>query len=237
MPNGIDISLADFVAHDTNYESEQVNIKSFNNAIFEGISYATVGDDEEPPVTNLYFDTLTCEVTLIAIKYPLNSPCIIKATYYKIDSGNFEVYTSPFILPEGTHTVYFYSEDICYNMETLKSKTLTCDTTPPTVTITSPEKNSLYLFGNRIMSRIFGSNTLCIGRVPVAATADDNGGAGVKKVLFSYNGYSGWDDTAPYEDVFGGRVFGDLTISVTAIDNLGHESEPVEMTIKCYSLG
>ena len=161
----------------------------------------------------------------------------VKATYYKIDSGDFEVYTSPFILPEGTHIVYFYSEDICDNKESVKSKTLTFDTTPPKVTITSPEEGKLYIFGTPHMNRIFSSTTICIGKVPVAVTADDHGGTGVNKVLFSYNDESGWDNTAPYEDVFRGRVFGNLTISVTAIDNLGHESDPVEMTIKCYNIG
>ena len=217
----------------------KVNHKFINNAIFERTSYAVIFNDPdtEPPVTNLYFDTVTGEVTLIAINYPLDSPCIIKATYYKIDSGNFQVYTAPFILPEGTHTVYLYSEDICGNIESVKSKTLTFDTTPPTVCITSPRKGWLYLFGSPIMERPFSDTTFCIGKIPVQATADDNGGTGVNKVLFSYNGETGWDDTAPYTDVFTGRVFGNLTISVNAIDNLGHESDPVEITVKCYSLG
>ena len=95
----------------------------------------------------------------------------------------------------------------------------------------------LYIFGSPIMNRIFGSGTLCIGKVPVAATADDAGGSGVNKVLFSYNGETGWDETAPYEDVFRGTHFGSLTIEVTAIDNVGLESDPATMTITVYSLG
>jgi len=216
----------------------KVNNKFLNTAIFERTSYATI-DDDEPPYTHLYFDTVTGEVTLIAVDYPIGGQWSgVKATYYKIDSGDFEVYTAPFILPEGTHTVYFYSEDIMGNKESTRSKTLTLDTTPPTVCITSPKEGGrVYLFGKPIMVRPLSDTTLCIGKVPVQATADENGGSGVNKVLFSYNGETAWDDTAPYTSVFTGRVFGNLTISVSAIDNLGHESYPVEITIKCYCLG
>jgi hypothetical protein len=231
---------SDWATLTVSMSKSKVNNKFLNTAIFERTSYATIDDDDdEPPYTHLYYDTATGEVTLIAVDYPIGGPWSgVKATYYKIDSGDFEVYTAPFILPEGTHTVYFYSEDIMGNKETTRSKTLSLDTTPPTVHITLPEEGGrVYLFGNPIMDRPLSDTTLCIGKVPIEATADDNGGTGVNKVLFSCNGETGWDDTEPYTDVFTGRVFGDLTISVTAIDNLGHESDPVEITIKCYCLG
>ncbi len=211
-----------------------------NNLIIKNIGDAdATDDDDEPPVTNICFDSTTGMVTLFAMDYPLNQPWSgIKATYYRIDSpGDFSIYTAPFKLPEGTHTVYYYSKDIQGNTESLKSATFTFDSTPPTVKITSPEGDTIYLFGTPFMSRFLGTEALCIGIVPVTVTADDHGGSGVNKVFFSYNNDSAWDDTAPYEDIFRGRIFGDLIIRVTAIDNLGHESEPVEMIIKCYSLG
>lgn len=205
------------------------------------ISVSNIFNDEEqdpePPITKLFFDIDTGYVTLVAIDYPPNHNCGVKATYYKIDIGEIQIYEEPFKLPEGLHTVTYWSVDNCDYKEAEKSKQLMCDTEPPIVSITSPEVGWLYLFGSPIMDRVLSDTTICIGIVPVAATADDNVGTGVNKVLFSYNGDTGWDDTAPYTNVFAGRVFGDLTISVTAIDNLGRESDPVEMTIRCYSLG
>jgi len=87
------------------------------------------------------------------------------------------------------------------------------------------------------MERILSDKTLCIGKVPIAATADDAGGSGVNKVLFAFNGGTSWDESAPYEAVFKGMKFGDLTITVTAIDNVGLESAPATMTVAVYSLG
>jgi len=196
-------------------------------------------DDDEAPVTNAFFDCDTAKVTLVAVDYPLNKPytCGVKATYYKIDGGSETTYTAPFTIPEGTHTISFYSIDNCDNKEVAKTKTYTVDTTPPTVTITSPKAGFLYLFGSEIMERILSDKTLCIGKVPIAATADDGTGSGVNKVLFAFNGGTSWDESAPYEAVFKGMKFGDLTITVTAIDNVGLESSPATMTVAVYSLG
>ena len=193
--------------------------------------------DNEPPITNIAFDSQTGKVTLLAQDYPIGKGSGVKATFYKIDTGDFETYTGPFTIPEGTHTVFYYSEDNADNKETTKSQQYTVDTTPPTVEIISPEEGKLYLFGSPIMNRIFSDITLCIGKVPIEATADDAGGSGINKVLFSYNNETSWDDESPYEDVFKGRHFGNLTITVTALDNVGLESNPAEMTIKVYCLG
>jgi len=193
--------------------------------------------DTEPPVTNIYFDCITGKVTLVATDYPLIKGSGVKATYYKIDGGSWNTYIGvPFAIPEGTHTVYYYSEDNAGNKEVTKSKTYTVDTTPPTVTLISPKEGWLYLFGSPIMNRILSDKTLCIGKVPIEATATDTG-SGVFKVLFAFNGKTSWDDVAPYTAVFKGMHFGDLTITVTALDKVGLESAPAEITVKVYSLG
>jgi hypothetical protein len=205
--------------------------------IFKQEGEIVVGDTE-PPVTNICFDSATGKVTLFAQDYPLDKNSGLKATYYRVGtSGDFSIYNSPFTLPEGTSTVYYYSEDNAGNKESQKSATYTVDTTAPTVTLTSPEAGKLYLFGSPIMDRILSDTTLCIGRVPIAATADDAGGSGIFKVLFSYDGGTGWDDTAPYEDEFKGMHFGSMTISATAIDKVGLESSADSITVNVYSLG
>jgi len=141
-------------------------------------------------------------------------------------------------LDEGTHTIEYWSVDNNDNEESHKTATFTVDTTAPTIEITSPEEGKLYILGNPVMNRILSSKTLCIGKVPIAADATDEG-SGVRLVIFTLsNGDSGVDnDGAPYDYTFRGMHFGDLTISAVAMDNNGLTSSADEITITCYSLG
>jgi hypothetical protein len=196
-----------------------------------------VDEDDEPPVTNAFFDCITNKVTLVATDYPLLKNCGVKATYYKVDSGDFLLYSQPVTIGEGTHTIYFYSVDNCGNTEATKSKTYTVDSTPPTVQIIVPEEGALYIFGSKIMNRILSDTTLCIGKVPVEATASDGTGSGINKVLFAFDGATAWAESSPYTAVYKEMHFGDLEITATAIDNVGLESAPDTMTVKVYSIG
>jgi hypothetical protein len=203
------------------------------------IKYKATGvvwTDEEPPITSLYFDQDTATVTLVAIDLPLNKGVGVDATFYKIDGGATETYGAPFTIPEGPHTVEYWSVDNNGNEELPhKSITLEVDTTPPTVEIIKPEAGKLYLFGSPIMNRILSEKTLCIGKVPVEATATDQ--SGIMNVLFKYNNETHWDSSAPYKDTFSEMHFGPLTISVSAVDNNGLRSDPVTMEIVVYCLG
>ncbi len=188
----------------------------------------------EPPVTSIFFDRETGIVTLIAIDYPLKGCSGVNATYYKIDGGSQTKYTGPFQLPEGTHTVEFWSVDNVSNMETHKTATYTYDSTPPTVEITSPEVGGIYFFGNRIFT--IGDKVICIGKVPIAVMTSDET-SGVESVFFNIENDTGYDSTPPYEYTYKGTNFGALTIKVTAVDKNGLMSEPDTMTINVYSLG
>jgi hypothetical protein len=89
------------------------------------------------------------------------------------------------------------------------------------------------------MDRILGSGTLCIGKVPVAASATDDG-SGVAVVMFAFdNGDSGFDDdgTDGFTYEYRGMHFGELTITATAVDEGGLMSTQDSMTITVYSLG
>jgi hypothetical protein len=191
--------------------------------------------DEVEPQTTLYFDPDTGTVTLVAIDLPLDKGVGVDATYYKVDGGETQTYGGPFTIDEGTHTVEYWSVDNNANEEVHTTVSLTVDTTPPVVEITEPLENKIYLFGSPIMDRILGSGTLCLGKVPVKATATDD--SGVQAVLFKYNGETHWDNEAPYEDTFDEMHFGPLTISVSAIDVNGLTSDPVTMDITVYCLG
>jgi len=192
----------------------------------------------DPPVTSIFYNPETGMVILIAEDYPIHEGGV-KATYYKIDGGEQQTYTGPFFIGEGTHTVEYWSVDNVNNEETHKTATFTFDSTPPMVDITSPEEGKLYLFGSQIMST-FSRGTLCIGKVPVVAFADDGDGSGVSMVMFSFsNGDSGYDDdgTNGFTYLFKDMHFGALTITAVAIDNIGLTSTPDSMTLDVYNLG
>ena len=196
-----------------------------------------ISSDDFGPVTSIFFDKLTGMVTLVAYDFPLNNGGV-NATYYKIDGGPQTKYTLPFKLPEGKHTVEYWSVDNDHNEEYHKSATYTYDSTPPTVEIISPVQRCIYFLGEMILQ--FGSKTICIGGVPIEVNADDGDGYGVKTVFFKFsNGDTGFDDNATdgWTYNFNNPHFGELEITVTAMDKKELISEPKTMTIEVYSLG
>ena len=196
--------------------------------------------DNEPPVTSIFYILFTGMYGFIAVDYPIQDNSGVKATYYRIDSGETQTYTEPFFIDEEAITMEYWSEDNAGNVESPNTVTFIGDSAPPTVEITSPEEGKLYLYGSPVMSRILDNKTLCIGEVPVAANADDGTGSGVSMVLFSFsNGDSGYDDdgTNGFTYLFKGMHFGALTITAVAIDNAGLTSTPDSMTLYVYNLG
>jgi hypothetical protein len=190
--------------------------------------------DELPPVTTASFDPDTGIVTLLA--YDQAGPVVsgLAATYYKLDGGSQTTYVDPITLTEGSHTIEFWSVDNAGNEESHKTRTFVVDTTAPTIDITEPEENALYLFGNKIMNRILGSGTLCIGKVTIKATASD--ASGINMVTFEIDGDTGFDVTAPYEYTYNDMVFGDVSVTATAFDINGLSNTDT-MSFKMYSLG
>jgi hypothetical protein len=191
--------------------------------------------DELPPVTSLVWDALTSTVSLFAQDQAGPVVSGVAATYYELDGGSTQTYTGPFTLGEGSHTVRYWSVDNAGNEETPKtSPTLIVDNTAPTCTITAPEDGALYLFGNKIMNRILGTTTLCIGKITIAATASD--ASGINMVTFDINGDSGYDTSAPYEYTYNDMHFGSITADATAFDNNGNSASD-SITFNIYSLG
>jgi hypothetical protein len=70
--------------------------------------------DDTPPVTTI---SPAAPFTLAAA----DSGCGVNVTMYRIDGGNWTVYTGGFILAEGEHTIYYYSIDNLGNVEQEKS--------------------------------------------------------------------------------------------------------------------
>jgi hypothetical protein len=98
--------------------------------------------DEEPPVTTLSYtgnpgdnDWYKSEgnVVLTAI----DSLSSVDITYYKINNGDWEVYTDPFAFnEEGLNLFCFYSIDIAGNIESIQSDFLKIDCSPPSTLLT-----------------------------------------------------------------------------------------------------
>ncbi len=62
----------------------------------------------------------------------------VAATYYKVDSGAFQLYTGPFDIQNGLHTVSYYSVDLAGQQEATRSFAIKVDTTPPIAIATNP---------------------------------------------------------------------------------------------------
>jgi hypothetical protein len=164
----------------------------------------------------------------------------MKATYYRNNDGPQQTYTGPFFIGEGTHTIEYWSEDLCGLIEEhRKRSTLIYDTTPPTVEIIHPEESSLYIFNKRIMERLSSDTPLVIGQLNISVTADDADGFGVDTVFFSYGDETGYDNDSSngWTDTNEDSYFGLITINVCAIDKKGHMSEPVQRDVFVFSLG
>ncbi|GAG23168.1 unnamed protein product, partial [marine sediment metagenome] len=113
------------------------------------------------------------------------------------------------------------------------------DSLPPTVEIIHPKEGRIYLFGSLRGERIFGNVTLIIGKLNISVNADDGDGVGVSLVLFNYGNETGYDNDGSdgWTDTNGYPHFGQITISVQAVDEMGHISEPVQRDVIVYSLG
>jgi hypothetical protein len=203
---------------------------------FELIYKEQVYVDELPPVTVACFDEATGTVTLFAQDQAGPVVSGVCNTYYKLNGGaQTEYFPGDIItLAEGSNTLEFWSVDCAGNPESHHTETYVVDNTDPTVTITAPEDGALYLMGNKLMDRILGSGTLCIGKITIAATATDSGG--INLVTFEIDGDSGYDGEAPYEYTYKQMKFGAVTCTVTAFDMKGNTAEDtIDFTI--YSLG
>jgi len=128
----------------------------------------------QPDGENGYYKT-TPMVVLSATSPVDTAPQI----YYYIDSGSQILYTAPFSIPDGTHTLYFYAKDRYGNTEQAQSRQFKVDSTKPTITIISPNDN-----------QVLNSKDLTItGRVSEIATLTINGASVAVKgdLTFEYS--------------------------------------------------
>ncbi len=91
-----------------------------------------------PNGTNGFFKTIPT-VTLTA---ETNTGASIE-TFYKFDDGDFKEYTAPFLTPDGTHTLYYYSKagELKEKVHTVVFKV---DSVSPVISVDFPDSNPFY---------------------------------------------------------------------------------------------
>ncbi len=119
-----------------------VNNAAIGTALFDHVVIST--SDTTPPVTtatvsgksgNNGWYVSPVQVTLSTT----DAGSGVFGTYYTLDVGATQTYTSPFMItPDGTHTVTYWSVDDSDNVETAHTLTVNIDATPPTPTFGYP---------------------------------------------------------------------------------------------------
>lgn len=102
--------------------------------------------DTVPPTTNIIIlpDDLGDEWYTRSTKVKLDADGASEIYYYwDDDEENVKVYTDEIGVPEGVHTLYYYSMDYAGNKEDIKSKTFKVDKTPPMIKISLPSEMNL----------------------------------------------------------------------------------------------
>ena len=139
----------------------------------------------------------------------------VKETKYKIDDGNWKVYTAPFNLEaDGIHKLSYYSIDKGGNEENVRSCTIKIDKTSPMVEIDKPQSR-LYLFDREIIPTAV---PIIIGKITIKADVSD-AFSGIDEVaLYIEEELKKTFDDGPYEWEWDEPAFGTYEIKVTAAD-------------------
>lgn len=135
-------------------------------------------------------------------------------TYYTIDGGDTQTYTTTFnVTGGGTHVINYWSVDAIGNTETQQSVTVNVDVTAPTTQISTGG---------------IGSNGWYRSSVNVSLTGDDNSQAGVAQTFYSVNG----GPTQTYAGVFAVSGQGQHQVSFWSTDWFGNTEAPKNAVIK-----
>ncbi len=116
-------------------DKEPNDVVSKPYLISKGVTTGLTVNPSVPDGENGYYKTVpTVEITV-------SNPSHLSYTvYYKWDDGNFEKYAGGKItVPEGIHTLYYYSVDQFQHKEQIHSKEFKVDSKPPVLSITSPK--------------------------------------------------------------------------------------------------
>ena len=132
--------------------------------------------DAEPPTTSASVTPLVPDgekgwyVTTPQVILAADEP---GTTYYRVDDGAETVYSAAFTVPEGTHTITYYSVDAAKNREQEKTLRLKVDSSPPEISAgIFPKRQGNYCFINEPITISFDATDTISGPSSTTATVD-----------------------------------------------------------------
>ena len=182
--------------------------------------YGTLSLSEEPPLTTVELDgTLggggwymsTVEVTLTVT----GGTGGIFGTYYSLDGAGWAEYTGSFtVSAQGSHTVQYFSEDLSWNEEPVRTIMIRIDTVSPTAAATP--------------SGTIGDNGWYTADASVSlAGSDSSVGSGVSVIRYRMDG-GAWMN---YTSSISISEDGEHTVEFFSIDVAGNEGAMDEITV------
>ena len=129
----------------------------------------------------------------------------VDKTEYSFDNATWTTYATPFVVTRGgCITVYYRSTDKAGNTETTKAETIKVDTTPPTITITSPS----------------ASHKIKTSMITVGWTGSDDT-SGISHYKIGLDNYPLIDVGTKTTHIFSGLGDGNHTLEVQVTDRAG----------------
>jgi hypothetical protein len=178
-----------------------------NNWYISNVTFTLTATDPSPPKKTDSVSTLST----------VKGPSGINHTYYKVDNGNWVVYSTPVTVSlDGSHNLSYYSVDNAGNTEPVKGPFLfKIDKTPPNITL--------------VKERI------SFNQVKFTAQVSDNT-SGIDRVEFFLDGVLQSNDTqSPYEWTWTG--FGNHQVTATVYDMAGNSKSQSMSTPLAQSQG
>ena len=83
----------------------------------EEINSMNLTVDDTPPATMIHHSDEQATTATVFTLAAADSGCGVNVTRYRIDGGNWTIYSSGFILPEGEHNISYFSNDMLNNTE------------------------------------------------------------------------------------------------------------------------
>ena len=180
-------------------------------------------------------DWYTRSVTITFIRN--DSISWTNTTWYRINNGTWENYTNPvFLQDDGRHMVEYYSIDNAGNQEIIHLAEVKIDTTPPTIQITKPNTQKLYIFDREIIRLPF--QTRILGKITLEVFVSDQT-SGIQKVQYIIDYGTRIDiTTAPFSYIYdeSSLVRHRHVITAKAVDKAGNTNNAGEQTIWIFNI-
>jgi len=154
----------------------------------------------------------------------------VNYTMYKIDSGEWQKYTKPFVVDgDGIHHIQYYSVDNVGNIEDVKESQIKMDLYGPKISIYKPIK-FLYIFDRAIVP--LPNGPFIIGKITIMSTIEDTSTSGVESAEIYLDKELKMRFVDEVEYTLDETIFGVHTLKIVAYDKAGNEAvEEIKITI------